>query len=236
MTSQNKNCVLIVKTSYDFMPLGIGYLLSMLEKNNIKFDFWDMLRPSKPQKYYLDNVKNNKYKIICTGGFVFNLNDFIKLTKKCKKINPSVPIILGGNITRNMKPERIFEYINVDFIYFGEVEASFVQFLNSFFSKSKISEIPGICYLDKKTNKLVRNSQSRVNLAEVDVMPSYHLLDVDYYLTTNIHHRFHKIGKVMPMLTGRGCTGGCSFCSPTVGKFIAPSVRNTINEIEYLKI
>ena len=98
MEKKNQS-VLIIKTTYDFMPLGIGYLLSMLEKNNIDFDFWDMLRPHKSEDYYFNNIRKNKYCIIGTGGFVFNINDFINISNKCKKINPKIPIILGGNIT-----------------------------------------------------------------------------------------------------------------------------------------
>jgi hypothetical protein len=36
------------------------------------------------------------------------------------------------------------------------------------------------------------------------------------------------------MMTGRGCTGGCSFCSPTVGKFMARPYEDTMREIAYL--
>ena len=116
--SENKRKkVLLIKTTYDFMPLGKGYVMSMLEKNNIEFDFWDMLRPKENEKYYLNNLKNEEYIIVATGGFVFNLNDFIDVSKKCKKANPSVPILLGGNITRNIRPEKLFKYITeLDYI------------------------------------------------------------------------------------------------------------------------
>ena len=226
--------VLLVKTTYDFMPLGKGYVMSMLEKNNIDFDFWDMLRPQKDEKFYLNNLENDEYILVATGGFVFNLNDFIEVSRKCKKANSSVPILLGGNITRNIRPEKLFKYVNVDYIYLGEAEASFVEFLKSFYKGDAIESIPGISFIDKKSNKLVRNRQDRVNLASIDVMPAYHKFDVEYYISTNKHIRFQKLGKTFPMLTGRGCTGGCSFCSPTVGKFIAPSITNTMKEIKYL--
>jgi anaerobic magnesium-protoporphyrin IX monomethyl ester cyclase len=227
--------VLVIKTRYDFIPLGIGYLLTQLEKNNIDFDYWDMLRPKKNESYYHNKIKNNEYSLIGTGGFVFNINDFIELSETCKKLNANIPIVLGGNITRNLKPEKLFSYLNIDFVYQGEVEASFIELVKAIIlNKNNFSEIPGVSYIDKNTNELIKKGQNRVNLSTTFDMPAYHLIDVEYYLTTNKHIRFHKLGKVMPMLTGRGCTGGCSFCSPTVGKFLAPSIQNTMNEIEYL--
>ncbi len=227
--------VLIIKTRFDFMPLGIGYVLSSLEKNNIPFDFWDMLRPSKPESEYLENIKSGNYFLIGTGGFVFNIHDFIEITEKCKSANINVPIILGGNITRNLSVEKLLEYLNVDYVYIGESEASFVDFVKALYTNKKdFSGISGIGYFDKEKNEIIKSGQVRVDLAANHLMPAYHLLDVEHYISTNKHIRFHKLGKVMAMLTGRGCTGGCSFCSPTVGKFVAPEITNTISEIKYL--
>jgi len=230
--SRNK-CILIVKTNYVFMPLGIGYVLAILKKNGIEFEFWDMKRPTHPEDYYYQNIQAGKYSVIATGGFVFNFNEFVSLTKKCRSLNSDVPIVLGGNITRNMKPDKIFKYIDVDYIYYGEAEASFVELADCLMKNSDPSQIDGVAY-KISTNEIHRTGQKRINLATHNVRPAYEYLDVPYYIEQNIHPRFINLGRGMPMLTGRGCTGGCSFCSPTVGKFIAPSVNNTMNEIEFL--
>lgn len=228
--------VLVIKTRFDFMPLGIGYVLSSLEEANIPFDFWDMLRDNPyDEEKFLQKIKKNEYFLIGTGGFVFNIHDFIEITNKCKKANNAIPIVLGGNITRNLSSEKLLNYLDIDYVYIGEAEASFVQFASSLYSgNTDFTNIAGIAYRDPKSLVVLKSGQTRVDLAKTDLMPAYHLLDVEHYISTNRHIRFHKLGKVMAMLTGRGCTGGCSFCSPTVGKFIAPEITNTIKEIKYL--
>lgn len=227
--------VLIVKTRFDFMPLGIGYVLSSLESHKIPFDFWDMLRPVEDESTYLQRLRDGQYFLIGTGGFVFNIHDFIEITNKFKDANPAVPIVLGGNITRNLSVEKLLDYIKIDYVYIGESESSFVDFVKSLYLGEKdFSKISGIGYWDSDKCEVIKSGQTRVDLAATNLMPAYHLLDVEHYISTNRHIRFHKLGKVMAMLTGRGCTGGCSFCSPTVGKFIAPEITNTINEISYL--
>lgn len=227
--------VLIIKTRFDFMPLGIGYVLSSLESQKIPFDFWDMLRPTEDESTYLERLKDGQYFLIGTGGFVFNIHDFIEITNKCKDASSSTPIVLGGNITRNLSVEKLLDYIKIDYVYIGESEASFVEFVKKLYLQDKnFSNISGIGYKDSDKSEIIKSGQTRVDLAATNLMPAYHLLDVEHYISTNRHIRFHKLGKVMAMLTGRGCTGGCSFCSPTVGKFIAPEITNTINEIKYL--
>lgn len=229
----NSKPVLIVKTNFVFMPLGIGYVLAALQKHDIQFEFWDMLRPSSTEDEYFENIRNGKYSLVATGGFVFNINEFIKLGKRVKELNPSIPFVLGGNITRNIKPEQLFEFIDVDYVYLGEAEASFVDFILALKKGLNVTDIPGIAFRDS-SGKVRRNSQHRINLAEQYLMPAYEQIDVPFYIEQNVQRNLTHLGRGMPMLTGRGCTGGCSFCSPTVGKFLAPSVYNTMQEIEFL--
>ena len=228
--------VLIIKTSFDFMPLGIGYVLSALERHGIPFDFWDMLRPNRSEAYYLEEIRRTNYLAIGTGGYVFNIHDFISLTRKCREQSPGTPIVLGGNITRNMKPPELFKYIDVDYIYIGEVEASFAEFLFALHEGVRdFSEISGIAFKHPVTGEITKSGQRRVDLGMEAHMPAYHHLDVPHYIGTNKHIRFSHAGRAMAMLTGRGCTGGCTFCSPTVGKFMAPALQKMFDEMVYLK-
>ena len=183
------NPILIVKTNYVFMPLGIGYVLSILKNRKIEFEFWDMLRPEHEPEYYHKRIKEGKYSLIATGGFVFNFNEFISLTSTCRALNSDVPIILGGNITRNMKPDKIFKYIDVDYIYYGEAEASFVELVDCLISKSEVSEISGVAYIGAD-GEIKRTGQKRINLAVENVRPAYEYIDVPYYIDHNIHPRF----------------------------------------------
>ena len=227
--------VLIVKTSFDFMPLGIGYVLATLERHGIPFDFWDMLRPSRSETYYLEELRRGSYLAVGTGGYVFNIHDFIALTRKCREQSPSTPLILGGNITRNMKPAELFNYLDVDYIYMGEVEASFAEFLFALHDGVReFAGMPGIAFKQAGTGEIVKTGQRRVDLGLESYMPAYHHLDVPHYISTNKHIRFSHAGRAMAMLTGRGCTGGCSFCSPTVGKFMAPALQKMFDEMIYL--
>ena len=80
----------------------------------------------------------------------------------------------------------------------------------------------------------MKNPPGRVDLSLNSQMPAWHHIDIPYYVSAYMHPRFTNVGRTLPMLTGRGCTGGCSFCSPTVGKFMSRNLEDTLNEIRYL--
>jgi hypothetical protein len=94
--------------------------------------------------------------------------------------------------------------------------------------------MPGIAFKHPATGQVTKSGQRRVDLGLESYMPAYHHIDVPHYISTNKHIRFSKAGRAMAMLTGRGCTGGCSFCSPTVGKFMAPALQKMLDEMVYL--
>ena len=214
------------------MPLGIGYVLSVIEQCGIDVDFWDTYRPEYPKEYYFNRLKNGDYFACATGGFVYNIRFFVEIVKACKQVAPDVPFVLGGNITRNMKDELLFEYVNPDYLYHGEVEASFAEMLAYLaVGAPRLSDISGVSYLDPE-GRIVKSPQKRVDLNSRFIMPNYELVDVPYYINSFKHHIYHTLGPTMFMLTGRGCTGGCSFCSPTVGKFQPNPTENTLNELD----
>ncbi len=227
--------ILIIKPPYNFVPLGIGYVLSCLERADIPFDFWDTLRPENPEEYYLGRIENNEYLAVATGGYVYNLNFFIEISAKSKSLSPETPFILGGNITRNVKIDILFDAVKADYIYKGEVEVSFPELIKHLATGApSLEDISGVCYRDDKSGEIKKNPGGRVDLSADFLMPAYHLMDIPFYIDTFKHHIFHKAGRMMFTMTGRGCTGGCSFCSPTVGKFMARPYEDTMREIEYL--
>ena len=227
--------ILIIKPPYNFVPLGIGYVLSCLERANIPFDFWDTLRPENPEEYYLDKIENNEYLAVATGGYVYNLNFFIEISEKSESLSPDTPFILGGNITRNVKIDILFGAVKADYIYKGEVEVSFPELVKHLATGTpSLEDIPGVCYKNDQSGEIKKNPGGRVDLSADFLMPAYHLMDIPFYIDTFKHHIFHKASRMMFTMTGRGCTGGCSFCSPTVGKFMARPYEDTMREIEYL--
>ncbi len=223
--------VLIVKPPFQFIPIAMGYVLSSLERAQIPYDFLDMHRPAMPVKHYLSKVASNQYLAIGTGGFVYGINWFREILAQLKSLSPQTPLILGGNITRNVRMDLLMDKLPIDFAVVGEAEPCLPGLLQAFEAGGGWEEVPGLAFRTGE-GQFTKNRPVRVALDQEDLQPAYDAIDLQYYLNVYRHHVLGGLGPMMPVLTGRGCKGGCSFCSPTVGRFMPRKVEHILREIE----
>ncbi|MBP7506363.1 MAG: radical SAM protein [Prolixibacteraceae bacterium] len=219
--------VLLIKPKYGFFPIGFAYVMASLDQNGIPFDFVDL---NTQRINYRSLLNKHDYIAIATGGLVGDARFFLDLSKQVKHIRPDLPLIMGGNITQCLKPDILFNRLGIDFVVLGEAETAFPGLLRQLESGEGIFfNLPGIMYKDKNNGTIVRNSTVRLNLDLNDIEPAWHYIDMKRYLD-NYHHGFPG-QNFIPIMTGRGCTGHCSFCSPTLGKFRPRKIDNILREM-----
>ncbi len=223
--------VLLIKPPTNYIPISWGYVIATLDHAEIPYDFWDTHRPLQPNEYYFERLRRGEYLAVATGGFVYSTNWFVEVANYIKDIAPQTPFVLGGSITRDVRLELLFQHLKLDFAVIGEAETSFPYLLRALATGSGFEQIPGLAFrgLD---GSVVRNKPVRFNLDEQFWIPSYKRIDLQYYLDGYRHHIVPGLGRLMTVLTGRGCKGGCSFCSPTIGHFMPRSVEHILLELE----
>ncbi len=224
--------VLVIKPPFQFIPIGMGYVLSCLERAGIPVDFLDTHRPAMPVDYYMNKVAAEEYLAVGTGGFVYGINWFREILAQLRSLSARTPLILGGNITKNVRMDILLNKLPLDFAVVGEAESSFPQLLQALAAGTSYESIPGVAFKDADGN-VVKNAYSRVELSKDDYLPAYEAIDMQYYIDIYRHHVTPGLGRLMPILTGRGCKGGCSFCSPTVGRFMPRRIGPILEEIEH---
>ena len=227
----NKNKkLLLIKPPYAHIPIGMAYVMSVLNKEGIPFDFHDMFL--NQNKDLQDVIKKEDYFCIATGGLIGDFRAIKKITCESKKVFADVPVILGGGITNDMPDDLLFEILPIDYAVFGEAETSLPDLLKVILEKDRnINDCNGVMFRDLKDNKIIKKVPQKLDLDEYDPLPFYKYVDMDYYINNWDHTNFGKV-RAMPILTGRGCKGKCSFCSPTLGYFRKRKYENVLNEIE----
>ncbi|HNS20134.1 MAG TPA: radical SAM protein [Sedimentisphaerales bacterium] len=223
--------VLLIKPPFHFIPIGMGYVLACLERSGIPVDFLDMHKPAGPVEQYMRRLAAGEYMAVGTGGFVYSTNWFRETLIRFRSLCPQTPIILGGNITKNVRMDLLLNHLPIDFAVVGEAESCFPQLLHALAEGTDYRSIPGLAFKDRDGN-IVKNPYRRVALDQEDYVPAYEATDLQYYIDSYRHHVVPGLGRMMPVLTGRGCKGGCSFCSPTVGRFLPRRIDNILREIE----
>lgn len=221
--------ILVIKPPYSTFPVGFAYVLACLEEHKVPFDFIDVEFGHKYKKL----LKKDDYFAVATGGLIGHFDFFHEIIQHVHKVRPGLPVIIGGNITKDIRPDFLIDKMGADFGIVGEAETSLPYLLDALVKRSgDFNDIPGVIFKDPVTGAIKRNTENRLDLS-VNIVPAWHHIDVDYYSKIcNIGCWGNHLR--MPVLTGRGCVGRCSFCSPTIGAFRMRPIEHVISEMKYL--
>lgn len=215
--------VLLVKPSYQYFPVGFSYITAALERHGIAYDFLD--------GYLTENFElarrlgSGSYAAVATGGLLGNFSFYRNLFQEVKEVRPNMPCILGGNVTSDVDKTLLLTNIPVDFLVVGEGDVTFPHLVQDLMDGGGgIASIDGLYY--RNGDEIAKTERrARLDLMERNYLPSWDFFDHKAY-----GDRTHS----WPILTGRGCVGHCSFCSPTNGRFLPRTVEQIIEEIELL--
>ena len=208
----------IEKGVAEFPPLGVGYLASYLlskhEDINIKvIDF--MVEPN-PIDLLRKELTDFNPDIVGISTLTLNFHNAALTAELVRKINPNIPIAIGG-IHATVDSEECLDYC--DIVIRGEGEESFDEIVRG----QELHAIRGISY--SKNGKIFHNEE-RERIQDLDSLPfpAYHLFKMERYKKAGI------IGE-------RGCPFNCIYCSSPnmwgrIVRFRSP--ENIIKEIEYL--
>ena len=113
--------VLVIKPPYETIPVGFAYVLACLEDCKTPFDFIDTTFSGTD---YESILKDNDYFAVATGGLVGQYRFFMDVVRQVRRSNPALPVIFGGNITKDMRPDFLFDKIGIDYGILGEAETA----------------------------------------------------------------------------------------------------------------
>ncbi len=236
MLEDNNKKLLLIKPDYFFFPMGLAYVCRDLKENNIPFHFLD----AKIEKVNIEELlATNDYFAVATGGLSANWKLYQDIRNSIKAHHPKIPFILGGNVVKDTMYTNIDilfdeEKFGIDFGISGEAEGVLTKLLEKIRNNEiDYHNVPGLVYIDPITNKPRKIPKQRFDLNMGNRFPLWDVVDVEFY--KKISFPFMGDFTCMPIMSGRGCKGACSFCSPTVGNFKARPLEHIMEEIAWLE-
>jgi len=215
---------------YVFAYLGIisisGYLQKYQHESSVLID--NLI----DRKDLIKKIKEENPDIICFSLMSTDHSWFTEIIKPIKSNFPDTPILVGG-VHSILYPEDIASIPEVDYVCYGEGEATILQLLEYLKKEKTIDEVNGIAY--KKDGEIHKNPLN--NLISLD----------DFTDNRKIYFDHYKILREIPFKvfnSSRGCPYTCTFCSnkylQRVFKGTGPYVRQKpvdhfISEIKYVK-
>lgn len=214
--------ILLIKPDYNFFPVGLSYVASTIERAGYSYDFVDVtIHGISALKEVLS--KNN-YHAILTGGLVGEFDNLEFVSQEIKLHQPDVPLVVGGLVVRDISKDIIFEKLHIDVAVLGEAEETLPELLEHLFSGKPLNNVSGIIYREKNGTLCRTKARPRIDVENNECLPSLSLSTLGPWLA--------RQGNSLPVLTGRGCYGKCTFCSPSFRKFRPRKFSDVINEIK----
>lgn len=224
--------LLLIKQRYGFFPIGLAHVITALKTHNIDYDFVDVNRETIN---WMERLYDGDYYAVGMGGLFSDFNFMMDFVVSLKQISPNTPFILGGHITSDLNREIMFSKIPLDYAVIGEGEEVLPALLKHLKGEDCIQpplHIPGILYRDTNGQPLFTGSSKPIDIRRINVYPTWDDIDVEYYLGMGVPG-YERI-RAIPVLTGRGCTGHCTFCSPTNGRYRVRAIEHVIEELHRL--
>ncbi|MFZ3168262.1 MAG: radical SAM protein [Candidatus Methanoperedens sp.] len=213
------------QTTHVLPPLGLVYIASVLEQNEIPVEILDMNALHISPDEFKQIVKEKKTEFIGFGSTTSNINIVKELAFDVKMLSSAI-VIVGGPHPSILSEDTLSDP-NIDIVVRGEGEQTMLEIM----STSDLSKIKGIYYKD--SNKEIKKNEDRPLIENIDSIPfpARHLLPIDKYWSPGVKRK-----PFATILTSRGCPYHCIFCQHGIfgytWRFRSP--ENIVAEIDHL--
>ena len=214
-------------------PLGIGYIASLLEKDNFVVKIVDCPVLGLTHDDLRKLIETEKPQLIGFTATTVSIDSAIKAAQNVKVTLPYSLIAIGGPHVTALAVETLGSS-TFDVAVLGEGEYSFLELAQQLRNGSRdFSGIKGLMY--KQNGELI-STGNRDYINDLDSLPfpALHL-----FPPLSAYHPMPGNVRKTPyaqMMTSRGCPYQCTFCDRKVfGQlFRARSPRNVVDEIDML--
>ncbi|TRO43564.1 radical SAM protein [Candidatus Bathyarchaeota archaeon] len=217
-----------------FPPLGILYLATMLEQADIEVSVLDQPALGFTVNDTLQWVQKEKPDIIGFSALASSGQMAAHLSQKIKQQNSDITTVIGNHYA-TFNAERILtKYPSVDIVVRGEAEETIVPLADTITKGNDLEEIRGITY--RKNGNIVANpNQPQIKDLNTLPFPDRKLLNIEYH--SLIAGATIAPKKFTGIISSRGCTYGCRFCSCTEfahNRWRPRTAKNTLEELQQL--
>lgn len=207
-------------------PMASMYLAAYVRKMGYNPKILDMDLDNLSFEDALKYVESTSPKILGITAFTSTVKTAYKLLDAIKeRIKDIVTVIGGPHVT--FMPDEALSHQGVDIVAIGEGEETLYELIEAYEKNKDLSEVKGIVYKNKNGEiKMTKPRPFIQNLDEIP-FPARDLVDYERY-------RWNGVLEA-PMLTTRGCTFQCQYCSSSemMGRrYRMRSVQNVIDEIK----
>jgi anaerobic magnesium-protoporphyrin IX monomethyl ester cyclase len=231
--------LMVENVNYNYIfPVGLGYISSVLKKNNYDVTCFNLNHHSgKITDILKKEFSKMKYDYVLTGTVTgaIGYRNIKEISEATREFSGSKIIIGGGIITS--EPELIFDDVKPDYGVLGEGEETIIELLKSIENKKDLNEVKGIIF--QKDGKTVI-TETREPIKDLDSLPFPDFDGFEYekyldnlYPNQDFCNNYFDYPRTYSILTSRSCAFNCTFCYHPIGRaYRERSIDNVMEELE----
>ncbi|PVX27126.1 MAG: hypothetical protein CW716_03900, partial [Candidatus Bathyarchaeum sp.] len=211
-----------------FMPLGLGYLAAIIEENGYDVNIIDCQALRLTVEDAKNELQKRKPDLVGFTSTTLTYKSALSIIRAAKEVLPDCLTVIGGSHVTFWDEEALKECPQLDIIVRGEGEVTFLELVKKIEKNEDFTNVIGTTC--RKDGQIVVNSD-RPHIEDLDSLPypAFHLWPIEH---------FNKYGKIIfPVMTSRGCTFWCDFCSAVRmfgRRYRMRSPQKVVDELEFL--
>ena len=216
---------------YQYPLIGLAYIAAVLEKNGYNVTVVDCPAFKMTYKDAEQAIRLFEPDIVGITSVAATFTSALQVARHIKESYPRALIVFGGPHATVMDKQIIREHEEVDVIVRGEGEQTIADLARCISNSGlkSLNEVEGITF--RKNDRIVR-TPNRPFIQNLDELPypAYHYFPLKKYKI------FRKLG--LPMLTSRGCSLQCTFCTvPQIAgrRFRTRNPKKVVDELEWIR-
>ena len=220
-----------------WFPQGLAYLASAARNAGHEVSVYQQDVYHWPDSHLTQYLNENSFDVV-TVSVIGGYYQYRKLLSLSKAINASYnrsnfKYTIGGHGPA-ADPEYFLKKTNADVVGIGEGEITYVELMEAFEGKRRLSSVDGIAYIDFEGTYVRTKPRKLIENIDEIAWPAYDLFDMSYYSLLRLPN-IKGNERCIPVLSGRGCIFACNFCYRMDKGFRPRSSQSIIEEIKYLK-
>ncbi|MDI6888582.1 MAG: radical SAM protein [Methanocellales archaeon] len=209
-------------------PIGLAYVAAALENDGHEVMIIDMPAEAKDIDEVKEDIERFHLDVVGVYCATYRVNHANEVIKTAKEVDGGIKTLMGGPHA-SLLAEDCMKNENLDVVVCGEGEITTPELIHTWKCGGDLTRVKGIVF--REHEQVVRNPPRE--LADVDSLPypARHLLPMDKY-------KLFGTFKLGTMISSRGCTYGCHYCSVAAiyGRRWRPrNPKRIVDEMEYLQ-
>lgn len=214
-----------------YPPLGLLYISSAAEKQDHSVEIIDFHAEKQPFESLKRSLPSTD--IVGVSVYTQSRKDSVLITDYIKEVDSTLPVLIGGPHCSLHPKQSLVDIPSANISVQGEAERAINEILRVIQGQGHLSNIAGVHYRDKGE---IKPGRPQSIICDLDSLAFPSRILVNKYDYGKINNSYFFKPRFTSMISSRGCSFRCRFCTRNTLSFQTYRRRSIENFIQEIKL